>query len=169
MKKKELIHVGTFGAPQGIKGAIKIKILTSSIDSFEKLKKYYFENDKSVLIFESLKKIGKNNIAFLKGCNDRDQAKNFQGKKIFSLRENFPKTKNNEYYVTDLINCKVFDLNKNFLGKIIDIKNFGAGDLLELINTNKKTFYIPQNKDNVVNIDIQRKEIIVNPILGLFD
>jgi len=57
----------------------------------------------------------------------------------------------------------------NFLGKIKDIKNFGAGDLFEIKNSEKNNFYIPMNDDNVVKIDIKKKQIIVNPITGLLD
>tara|TARA_Y100001970_G_scaffold244788_1_gene311287 strand:- start:4510 stop:5019 length:510 start_codon:yes stop_codon:yes gene_type:complete len=169
MKKKELIHVGTFGQPQGLRGLIRINILTLSFDSFKNLKNYFFKENKSNLKFKSLKKIGKNFIASLEGCDDRNNALKYKGKKIFSLRENFPKTKNNEYYVIDIIGCDVFNAKKIFLGKVIDIKNFGAGDLLELIFSNKKKFYIPMNKDNVIDIDVHKKKIIADPILGILD
>ena len=148
---------------------VKINILTSSFDSFKKLKNYYFENDKSSLVIKSFKKIGKNYSVFLEGCNDREKALFFKGKKIFALRKNFPKIKEDEYYVIDLIDCDVFNINKNFLGKIIDIKNFGAGDLLELVSSDKKSFYIPINEENIVSIDIKKKKIIANPILGLLE
>jgi len=169
MERNELIHVATFGQPQGLKGAIKINILTSSFESFKKLKKYFIEENKSNLIFESIKKIGKNYVVFIKDCNDRDQAKYYVGKKIFVLRKDFPKIKDNEYYIMDLISCDVFNIKMNFLGKIKDIKNFGAGDLFEIINSDENNFYIPMNDDNVVNIDIKKKQIIVNPIIGLLD
>tara|TARA_B100001540_G_C15749854_1_gene616400 strand:+ start:117 stop:626 length:510 start_codon:yes stop_codon:yes gene_type:complete len=169
MEKNGLIHVATFGHPQGLKGGIKINILTSSFESFKKLKNYFIESNKSNLIFQSIKKIGKNYVVFLKDCNDRDQATYYVGKKIFVLRKDFPKIKYNEYYKIDLISCDVFNIKMNFLGKIKDIKNFGAGDLFEIKNSEKNNFYIPMNDDNVVKIDIKKKQIIVNPITGLLD
>jgi len=169
MKKKELVHVGTFGQPQGLKGHIKINIFTSSFESFKILKNYFIEENKSNLVFVSLRKIGKKYIGSLKGCEDRDTALSFNGKHIFSLRENFPKNNNNEYYVVDLIGCEVVNMKNFFLGSVIDIKNFGAGDLIEIQSPTKKIFYIPMNEENLVNVDINKKNIIVNPILGLLD
>ena len=43
MKKKELVHVGTFGQPQGLKGDIKINIFTSSFESFKMLKNFFIQ------------------------------------------------------------------------------------------------------------------------------
>ena len=169
MKKKKLVHVGTFGSPQGLKGDIKINIFTSSPESFKLLKNYFNEDGSSVLIFSSIRKIGKRYVVSLDGCNDRDTALNFKGKKIFSFRENFEKANDDEYYVIDLINCEVFDMKKKYLGNVIDIKNFGAGDLIEILDNNKLKFYIPMNSDNLVNIDINKKKIFVNPLKGLLD
>ena len=169
MQKKELVHIGTFGQPQGLKGDIKINIFTSSLESFKMLENFFKEDGKSSWIFKSLRKIGKKNIGSIEGCEDRDAALEFKGKHIFAFRENFPKTNNNKYYVVDLIGCEVINMKKESLGKVIDIKNFGADDLIEIINKGKKTFYIPMNEDNLINVDIDKKKILVNPIKGLLD
>ena len=169
MKKKKFVQVGIFGQPQGLNGDIKINIFTSSFESFKMLKSFFMEDGKSSLIFTSLRKIGKKNIGSIEGCEDRDAALNFKGKHIFAFRENFPITNNDEYYVLDLIGCEVFNVKQESLGKVIDIKNFGAGDLIEITNNGKKTFYIPMNEDNFINVDIDKKKMLVNPIKGLLD
>ena len=166
MKEKDYVHVGTFGQPQGLKGEIKINIFTSSLDSFKLLKNYYIEQEKLILIFKNVKQVGKKVIASIENCQDRDDALSFKGKSIFSLREYFPKTKADEYYVLDLIGSNVIDLKQNNLGVVEDIKNFGAGDLME-INNFDKIFYIPMNNENLISVDIFNKVIIIDPIDGL--
>ena len=169
MRNKKLIHVATLGQPQGLKGEIKINIHTSSFESFKNLNQFFMEDGISKLIFKSFRVIGKKNTLFIKGCENRDTAETYRGKKIFTLRENLPKINNDEYYVADLIGCKVINTKKKILGKIVDIKNFGAGDLMEVCKENNINFFIPMNKDNLINIDLQKMIIIVNPILGLLD
>ena len=169
MRQKELVHVGTFGQPQGLKGEIKINIYTSSFESFKILKNFFIEGEQSVLVFSKIKKVGKKIIGSFENCKDRDTALSFKGKHILTLRENFPKTGNNEFYIVDLINCQVVDIKNNILGKVVNIQNFGAGDLIEIISDNKKNFYIPMNKDNLVKIDSEKKIIIVNPLKGILD
>ena len=169
MKKNNLIHVGTFGQPQGLKGDIKINILTSSLESFKILKNYFTEDGKIIFYFTALRKVGKKNIASLKGCEDRNAALEYKGINIFSSKENFLTISEDEYYVIDLIGCDVFNVEKKSLGTVVDIKNFGAGDLIEITHDNKKNFYIPMNDDNLISVNIIEKKIIVNPMKGLLD
>ena len=75
----------------------------------------------------------------------------------------------NQFYVSDLIDCKVQTKNNKFLGTIINIDNFGAGDLINIKKSNGKTFYIPMNEENVIDINIKKRIIIVSPIKGIVD
>ena len=169
MKKNNLVHVGTFGQPQGLKGDIKINILTSSLESFKILKNYLTEDGKIIFYFTALRKVGKKNIASLKGCEDRNAALEYKGVNIFSSKENFLTISEDEYYVIDLIGCDVFNVEKKSLGTVVDIKNFGAGDLIEITSGSNKNFYIPMNDDNLTSVNIIEKKIIVNPMKGLLD
>ena len=60
MKKTELIHIGTFGRSVGLKGYIKINILTSSFDFFKRMKYYVSEDYTHIWEFEEI--ITKNNL-----------------------------------------------------------------------------------------------------------
>ena len=167
MKDKDYIQVGNFGQPQGLKGEIKINIFTSSLESFKILNSYFTE-DKSALIFKKIKFVGKKIIACIEGCENRDDAFLLKGKYIFCLRKNFPNTKDNEYYILDLIGSRVVDLKKNIIGVVKDVKNFGAGDLIE-INNSDNNFYIPMNDENLVSVNLDKKTIVIDPIKGLLD
>ena len=169
MVNEELVLMATFGQPQGLKGDIKINIFSSSLESFKNLKDFFIENDLSPVNFTKIKIIGKKTIATLEGCKDRDSALKLKGKNIFVSRENFPKINNNEYYVIDLIKCKVLDKKNIYIGDVVDIKNFGAGNLIEIKNDKENFFYIPMNNENLINIDIKKKIILIDPIQGLLD
>ena len=169
MTNKDLIHVATFGQPQGLKGEIKIIIFTSSFESFKILNKFFIENENLPFNFKSLKKNGKKIIAKLDNCIDRNEALKLKGKNIFVLRENLPKVNNNEYYIIDLLKCKVVNLNNIYLGDVIDIKNFGAGDLIEVKNAKEKSYYIPMNNENLLKVDLNKEIIVVNPISGILN
>mgnify|MGYP006189201029 CR=1 FL=1 len=169
MEKKEFIHVGTFGQPQGLKGEVKVNIFTSSLESFEKFSGYFIDENRNNLNISKIKKIGKRYVCSLNECKDRNAALLFNGKKIFALRMHLPKVKSNEYYIIDLIDCNVINKENILIGKVIDIKNFGAGDLIEIQNEKKNTYYIPMNKDNLISVDLLEKIIKVNPMLGLLD
>ena len=67
-----------------------------------------------------------------------------------------------------MIGCNIVHKDGNFIGKVISVHNFGAGDLLEIIFKENK-IYIPLNNDNVISVDIENKNILVNPIKGIID
>tara|TARA_Y100001936_G_C15642150_1_gene442010 strand:+ start:80 stop:586 length:507 start_codon:yes stop_codon:yes gene_type:complete len=168
MKKEQLIHIGTFGKAQGLNGEIKINILTSSLESFKLIDQYFLEGDLFQFNFKTFRYSGKKIIASVSNFKNRNDATKLNNKKIFTLRKNFPENKKNEFYVADLLGCEVLNLNEKKLGQITNVKNFGAGDLLE-IKKNQKTFFIPMNNENLKEINIKKKIIIVDPIKGLLD
>ena len=59
--------------------------------------------------------------------------------------------------------------SENCIYQIVDVKNFGAGDLLEIQNTEKKIFHIPMNNENLSKVEIEKKIITVDPLKGLLD
>ena len=168
MSKSNLVHVGTFGSPIGLKGEIKVKMLTSSFEFFKMLKVYLNEDASETWNFIKMRILNNKLIVHPQDCNNRDDAEKFRGKKIFSQSSNFPKTNKDEYYVRDLIGFRVIMINGKKIGNVMSVKNFGASDLLET-KINNKTFYIPMNKDNLVSVNLDKKEIIVNPIKGIID
>ena len=168
MNKSNFVHVGTFGAAIGLKGEIKINLLTSTMNIFISLDKYYNFDQSIKWSFDSIVRRQEKYVALPSHCKNRNDAEELINQKIFSFKENFPSTKSNEYFVSDLISCEIRHENGNSLGNVISVDNFGAGDLLETIYKDKK-IYIPLNDDNTVSVDIEEKIIIVKPIKGIID
>jgi len=168
LNKSNFVHVGTFGSVIGLKGEIKINLLTSTIDVFRSLDHYYNFDQSIKWSFDSIVRRQEKCVALPSHCKNRNDAEELINQKIFSFKENFPSTKSNEYFVTDLISCEIRHENGTALGSVINIDNFGAGDLLETVYKNKK-IYIPLNDENVLSMDLKNKIIIVNPIKGIVD
>ena len=171
MKKKQLLHIGTFGKPVGLKGEIKIIMHNFEFKKFESksLSPYLVDEANVFWNFQYLK-INKNKLTGkLKKCNSINCAAKLIGKKIFIDKKKLPKTKIDQYYITDLINCVVMTSSNKLLGNIINIDNFGAGDLINVQNSKGQSFYIPINKDNIVKVDINKRLVIANPIKGILN
>ena len=169
MKNKQLIHVGFFGQPLGLKGEVKIIANTFEFNTIKSMSSYLINEKGSIWNFQYLKIRKDKIIGKFQKCNSRNCVEKLSGKKIFIDKSNLPKTEKNQFYVFDLINCKVKTINNKLLGNIINIDNFGAGDLINIKKTNNKSFYIPMNEENIVKVDIKKKLVIVNPIKGILD
>ena len=171
MKKKQLFHIGTFGKPVGLKGKIKIIMYNFEFNKFKSksLSSYLVDESNVFWNFQYLKINNNKLTGKLKNCSSINCAEKLNGKKIFIDINNLPKNKKNQFYVFDLINCEVKTLNEKLLGKISNIDNFGAGDLINIKQSNGKNFFIPINKENVVGVNIKKKLVTVNPIKGILD
>ena len=169
MKKKQLVHIGSFGRPLGLKGEVKIIVNTFEFNTIKSMSSYLINERGLIWNFQYLKIRKDKLIGKFQECNSRNCVEKLSGKKIFIDKSNLPKTKKNQFYVFDLINCKVKTINNKLLGNIINIDNFGAGDLINIKKTNNKSFYIPMNEDNVVKVDLKKKLVIVNPIKGILN
>ena len=88
-----IIHVGTFGSPIGLKGEIKINILTSSFDLFKNLGDYFNEDYSVKWHFKNMRLQNNKIIVLLDNYNNRNDIKNLSGTKIFTSINNFPKIK----------------------------------------------------------------------------
>lgn len=74
--------------------------------------------------------------------------------------------KEDEYYYPELLHCEVFDLQNNFLGIVSDLREVPQGTILEIEYEGKKSL-VPFHKEFVLEVDLENKKIIINPIEGL--
>lgn len=143
---ENLILVGVIKSCHGIKGHIILKSFTSpAIKITEK---------------ELVNELGeKVNITLIKQTNkgelicqfnnvvNRNEAENLKGYKLFCLRSSLSKLAEDEFYIADLNNLPVLDNNHIEIGRIKNILNFGAGDIIEVEFLDKTTELLPFNKD----------------------
>ena len=59
--RNKFIHIGTFGKPLGLKGEIRITMLTNTLHSFYELRPF-FEEDQSTILNLQLLRMSKGNI-----------------------------------------------------------------------------------------------------------
>ena len=63
---------------------------------------------------------------------------------------------------------KVNIKNNKSTGEVINVKNYGAGDLLE-VKFKAKIILIPFNIENNISVNLTKREIVANPIIGILD
>ena len=168
MSNKDKVLVGQFGAPVGLAGEIKVNIMTSTFEVFKKLQNYSNFDGSIIWNFTKISFKGNKCVVHLDNCFSPKDASKFKGQKIYSNKNYLPPIKDNEYYTNDLIGCKLIIKNNNINGKVTNVKNFGAEDLLEVKYQNK-IILIPFNKENIISVILNKKEIIADPIKGILD
>ena len=166
MFKKNLIHIGTFTKPVGLKGEIIIFMLVQDYTIFTKQNSFLFDEKMKNIKISSHRIFKKKLIVKINNISSINEVIKYSGKKIFLERKNMPKIKDNEFYSLDLVDCKVYN-GSSLIGKVISIENFGAGDLINIKPIKGNNFYIPMNQENIVSINVKNKEVVIDPIKGI--
>ena len=168
MSNKDSVLVGRFGAPVGLNGKIKVITMTTTFEVFKNLKSYTNFDGSVVWHFSNITLSGKKCIVHVDNCSSPVDASKLKGQNIYSSKKNFPATAENQYYINDLVGCKTIFKKNNMIGEVISVKNFGAGDLLE-VKLDNKYVLIPFNNENNISVNLSKKEIMIDPISGILD
>ncbi len=133
MKK---ILIAKITSAHGIKGEVNVISYCKNEKDLEKFPLIDENNNEIKLKIKSKNKtdqLGNSMlIAKINGVEDRNAAEKFRNKEIFTDRKNFPKAKKNEFYQVDLIGLDVINEEKNKIGKVLAVLDFGAGAMLEI-------------------------------------
>ncbi len=159
--QKNLVCVGQFMSPHGIKGAIKVKSFTQNPKSLVKYSPLY---DKSAKQEYSIKIISSDTNILTVLVNDigsRNDADILKNQFIYADKSLFEELAQEEFYQSDLINMDVIE-NDNLIGTVVAIYNYGGGDIIEIkCNDGKKDLY-PFTKEIFPIINTEQSFMIIN-------
>ena len=75
-----------------------------------------------------------------------------------------------EYYIQDLIGCKVIDVDTEAeYGIISDVFKTGANDVYEITDNKNRKFLAPVIPDVVKSVDVEGGRVLILPMKGIFD
>lgn len=74
-----------------------------------------------------------------------------------------------EFYFHEIIGCDVYSLDGRQIGRIKEILTPGANDVWVVQTESKKDVYIPYIPQVVKTVNIEKKEIIIEPMEGLLE
>ena len=119
------------------------------------------------VIVESFRKGGQFDFVKVQGINSKEEALEFKGYEIQALKD-YQIMDKDTYYFVDLVGCKVLDDKGTVLGKVSLVEEFPAQLTLRVKREgNQPDFLVPFVKAFIKNVDIKKKEIIINVIGGL--
>ncbi|MFO1122859.1 MAG: ribosome maturation factor RimM [Hyphomicrobiales bacterium] len=143
MAPRDLVSVGVITGAHGIRGEVKLRSFTAEPDALARYSPLETAQGGKVEIAR-LRPQKDGFIAVLKGVADRNAAEALKGTELFVARKRLPRPKDDEVYVTDLVGRRVRLTDGTPLGEIVDVANFGAGDLIDVkVMGRRDTVLIP--------------------------
>ena len=135
------IALAAVAGAHGVKGEVRLKLFTRSIDSLKRHEKPYVGGTKRRLL--AIRESGKTIIAGIEGISDRSAAEALRGELVEVERSDLPPLGEGEYYHADLIGLPALDREGKPVGSVVAVENYGAGDLLEIEDLAGKRSLIP--------------------------
>ena len=163
MKKKEraLVVVGKVLAPSSQKKLYKVRSYCNDPLALSLYNPIILEGcDWPVKIV--IERAARDSILLAKITTKKNQDSkiDFSGKYLFADRQSFCSFDKNEYYISDLYGCKMYDLEHRLYGTVKAVHNFGAGDILEIYRQDGSYEMKLFSEENFPEVGISLKKIV---------
>ena len=155
--------MGVFGAPQGVRGEIRVKSLTGEPSAIGAYGPLTNKGRTRMFAFESLRPLKDDLlVARVTGILSREAAEAFKGVEIFARRDQLPAPDEDEFYYEDLVGLEAVDAAGGPIGRVVSLMNHGAGDILEIAPVGGgETLLLPFTKGVATRIDFDAGRIVI--------
>jgi 16S rRNA processing protein RimM len=172
---EKLITIGKVTRPHGIKGEIKVEIITEDPDIFLELQEVMMVDERReeknfIAGIKSVRFHQKAALLVLEEVGTMDDAEKLRGMILKVPLSFLPKPEVDEYYIFDLIGLVVKTTDGVLVGILKSVISGGGCDVFEIRHPETdKINLVPSRKEFVKSIDIKGKKMIIEPIEGLLD
>jgi len=153
------IALAAVAGAQGVKGELRLKLFSDSIESLSRHDMLYVGGVERRLL--AVRDSGKTAVARFEGISDRSAAEALRGSLVEVDRATLPPLEEGEYYHADLIGLEAIGRDGNRVGTVAAIENYGAGDLLEIEQPDGRKSLIPF-KPGIA--DLEDGRILLDPL-----
>jgi 16S rRNA processing protein RimM len=160
-----LVLVGAFGAPQGVRGEIRLKSYTGEAKAIGAYGPLTDASGANVFVFERLRALRDDMLVVkVKGVETRDAAAGLTGVEVFARRSRLPPPKADEFYYDDLVGLAAVTRDGEPIGRVAALSNYGAGDILEIApDGGGEAILLPFTKAVAPKIDFEAGRIVLEP------
>lgn len=172
-KTPDYLILGYVLRPHGVRGELRISVMTDYPERVAKLKQVYFsrspENPSDAKPYQvEAARLHQDYILLkLQGIDDRDQADRFREYAAMVDIGSAVPLEDDEYYLYQLIGLTVKTADGAEIGKITDVFETGANDVYVVQNLRHGEILIPAHKETLVSIDVEAGIVVMNLPEGL--
>lgn len=155
-----LVLIGAIVGAFGVRGEVKVRAFTAEPTDVTAYGPLYDKTGKLVLTPQSWRTITEAIAVTAPEVKTRESAEALRNTALYVPRALLPELDEDEYYHIDLIGCRVEALDGAPLGAVKAVQDFGAGELLEVISPDGKTWFLPFTKDAAPIVDVPAQRIV---------
>ena len=152
----------------GIKGEFKVYPETDDESRFELLDSVIIKGE--TFEIEGVRYHKGCVLLKLKGIDSINDGEKYKGLNVEIPEEDAIPLEEDEYYIRDLYDMKVLDIDAGVeIGTLTDVLFTAANDVYEVTNKEGKKFYIPNIKECIIDVNVDEKVMKIKKMPGLFD
>jgi len=162
---RELVLLGRFGAPHGVRGEIRLQSFTADPLAIASYGPLFDKSGARGFVLAHVRPQGKNMlVARVEGVTDRAGAERLARIELHAPRAKLPEPDEDEFYLADLEGLRAETVEGHALGQVLAVRNFGAGDILEVRPPQGgETLMFPFTKAVVPIVDIAGGRVVIAP------
>ncbi len=166
MEKPRYLIVGRVLKPWGVRGEVKIEILTEFPERFASLRQVFIGDDAKRFPVDYARLHGKSALLKFKGIDSPEDAEVLRDQLVQVALEDAVKLPKGKMYLYQLIGLTVVTTEGDALGEIKDVLDTGANDVY-VVHDGTREILIPAIEDVVKEIDLERREMKIKIMEGL--
>ena len=167
---EKMINVGRIIAAHGIKGQVKIEVLSDNPLRFLKGQLLFLPKIGKEMKISSVQEHNGFLLLGFEGVNDRNDAEALKDSLLQADIATVPSLPDGQYYYFQIEGMDVFDYdNGQALGKVAEVLEYTANDVFLIKREGKKDLLLPALKSVIKVLDIKNKRMEVKIPEGLED
>jgi len=159
---KSLVRVARVAGAFGVKGEVRISAFTEDPKTLLAHKTLLQEDGSPGLTLISGRAQKDNLIARVEGVETPEAADAMRGLQLYIPRDALPEPEDDEFYLTDLIGLAAVSPVGEPLGRIKGVRDFGAGDILEIQPPAGASWWVAFTREAVPTVDIAGGKVVVD-------
>ncbi|KIR02855.1 16S rRNA processing protein RimM [Lachnospiraceae bacterium TWA4] len=167
---EQFFQIGIITDTHGLRGEVKVFPTTDDPYRYDDLDEVLLETKegKKLLHVQNVKYFKQYVIVKFKEYNHINDIEQYKKCSLWVTRENAVPLGEDENYIADLIGLPVITDKGEVLGPLKDVMQTGANDVY-VVEGKEKEILIPSIKQCILNVDLEKGEILVHLLEGLLD
>lgn len=171
MPEPRYLAVGRVQRPHGVRGEVRVEILTGYPERLDRHAAFYLAHPHSP---EAVRRYPveqlrlHRNVLLLKlgGCDNRNAAEALRGMLVQVPIEDAVPLEEGEYYLYQVVGVQVETEDGEPLGRVIEVLDTGANDVY-VVGGPRGEVLLPAIKDVVLELDLDARRLVVRLMPGL--
>jgi len=162
------LAVGKIVSAVGLRGAVKVLVMTDFPDRFEQGKTVHLGDElvPHQLCSVELRKNGQQAVLYFQGCDNRAQADRLRGKLIWIPSEEAMPLPEGRYYLHQVLGLQVETEDGESLGVLNEVLFTGGNDVY-IVSDGEREILIPVLEDVILEVNLTTHKVVVRLPEGL--